>query len=201
MNSDSSEVFQDQAGATIVRFRAGPRTAVQITRGELAMRWRGSDVWLIAAAVTGVIMAYRLVKHLIWVAGSPGTYYTWTSIPAALATSAAIYIGVLLVFVCLSLREARHGSRKVRAYAYPGAALQVRYLSDGLEVTTTLSETTYPFAHCSRMRVRDNVVVLTGPFGQLVLPRELVPAGAISLLERSITSMHNNGSQPSSSSM
>jgi hypothetical protein len=200
MNSDSNEVYRDQAGATIVRFQAGPRTAVQITRGELALRWRGPQVWLLAAATAGAVMAYRLIVFLIRRAGSPGTYYTWTSLTAVLVTGAAIYIGVLLVFALLSLFEAQSGSRKVHAYAYPGAALQVRYLSDGLEVTTVLGVKPYPFADCSRIRVRDNVVALSGTFGQLVLPRELVPAGALSLLERSIAPKGDGGSQPSSSS-
>lgn len=186
MESGQTSIHQDQVGATVVRYVAGPRTAVWITRDELLLRWRGLEVWLIAAGVTAVITAYRAINHLIRQTGSPGRYLTWTSLFAAVATTAAIYAGVLACLAAFSFREGRHGSRRVWQYANPGAVLQLRFLADGFELMTATEFVAYPYAMIQRIRVREHTVALSGGIGLRVLPRELFPPEAIAFVERSI---------------
>ncbi|WP_433193840.1 hypothetical protein ACQP1G_34350 [Nocardia sp. CA-107356] len=169
----------------VVRYTAGAQAAVRITRDELALKWRRPEVWLIAAGVSAVIMAYRFVRYLISQAGSPGRYYTWTSGFAVVVTAIAIYAGVLVILVVLSLLEVRRGSPRVRRYANPGAVLQIRYLSDGLELTTAVESVTYPYSQIKRIRIQEHTVALSGEIGLRVLPCELFPADALSFLERS----------------
>ncbi|WP_328412274.1 hypothetical protein [Nocardia sp. NBC_00403] len=138
------------------------------------------------AGVAAVAMTYLSAKMARRRSGPTGHNYTWGSSVAVLVAGAAIYVGVLLLFGWFSVREARHGSQRVRRYASPGAVLQARYLSDGLEVTTALGTTAYQFAKIGKISVGTHTVALTGAGRWLVLPRELVPAEAISFLERSI---------------
>lgn len=169
----------------VVRYPAGPQTAVWITRDELALKWRRHEVWLIAAGVTLIIMGYRLLRYLISLTVSPGRYRTWTSGFAVVVTTLAIYVGVLVVLAALSVLEARRGSPRVRRYADPGAVLQLRYLSDGLELTTAVESVTYPYDRIKRIRIQEHTVAVSGELGLRVLPRELFPAEALSFLERS----------------
>ncbi|MFX0577625.1 hypothetical protein [Nocardia nepalensis] len=185
MDSGRASMYRDQAGAMVVRCTAGPQTAVRITRDELALKWRGPEVWLIAAGVTAVITGYRLIRYLISRSGSPGQYYTWTSGFAVAVTAIASYVGVLVVLAVLSLLEVRRGSPRVRRYANPGAVLQLRYLSDGLELTTAVESVTYPYGRIKRIRVQEHTVAVSDQSSLRVLPRELFPAEALSFLAHS----------------
>ncbi|MGW4245156.1 hypothetical protein [Nocardia sp. NPDC004722] len=169
----------------VVRYTAGPHTAARITRDELALRWRGPEVWLLAAGVTAVITGYRFVRYLIADTASPGSYLTWTSPFAVVVTTAAIYAGIVVVLAVLSVMAARNGTLRVSRFANTGAVLQLRYVSDGLELTTATESVAYPFAGIRRIRLREHTVALSGGFALRVLPRELFPAEAISFLERS----------------
>lgn len=187
MDSGQTSMHRDQDGAMVVRYSAGPQTALWITRDELLLRWRRSEVWLIAAGVTAVITAFRFVRVLIWDTGSPGRSYLWSSVATVVVTTLAIYVGIVLILAWFSLLEYRRGANRVRRYANPGAVLQVRYLSDGVELTTATESVAYPYDRIKRIRLREHTVALSGGFGLRVLPLELFPAEALSFLERSAT--------------
>lgn len=196
MDSRQTSIYRDADGAMVVRHTAGPQTAVWITRDELAMKWRGPQVWLIAAGATAAVMALRFITFLIRRAGSPGSYYTWTSGFAVLMTTLTVFVGILVILVVFSLLDIRHGSRRVRRYASPGAELAVRYLSDGLELITETESTAYTYDRIKKIRIKEHTVTLSGDFGQRVLPRELFPAEAISFLERSEAAVHRTSRRP-----
>ncbi|WP_297625778.1 hypothetical protein [Nocardia sp.] len=179
-------MFRDHTGAMVVRFAAGPQTAVRITRGELWMRWRSPWLWLIAAGVAAIAMICLVLKMAARPSGPGFTSFTWGSGTAVLVAAATIYVVVLLLFGMFSMQDARHGSQRVRRFASPGMVLQARYLSDGMEMTTPLGTRTYLFADFRKLSVDTHVVTLTAASHWLVLPRELVPAQAIAYLERSV---------------
>ncbi|MEV6769338.1 YcxB family protein [Nocardia sp. NPDC051030] len=183
MGPNSVSMYRDDFGAQVIRLVAGPDTARQITRAELPLMWRRPTVWLIAAAVAGAVMIYRFARYAANRTVGAGRSPLWQSLPEVLVITALTYIAVLVFFAIFSWQDSRTGSTRVRRYAYPGAVLQVRYLSDGMEVTTATGRTEYPYSRIKKIRRREHIVAFLNSTGFLVLPQEMVPAEAIAFIE------------------
>ncbi|MFI5718685.1 hypothetical protein [Nocardia sp. NPDC051750] len=190
MVSGRSSISRNQVGAMVVRCTAGPLTAAWITRHELALVWRRSWGWLIAAGIVFAIAACCVLLYLIAWTGFLGTYYAWIPTMGALEVALVSYVGVigiptlLTILVAVSLQDAGRGSARVRRYADPGAELQLRYLSDGLLLTTAARSVAIHYHRIGRIHIREHTVAVTGEAGEWVLPRELFPMEALRYLAR-----------------
>lgn len=181
-------MHRDEVGAMIVRDVASPRTAVWISRHDIALRWRLLDLWMIAVGVAAavtvvVVLVYRLLWLVLGWFGAPEQYPAWNSIWSVLATFVVILVLVVLLFAGFSVRDVRRGASWVRRHANPGAVLEIRYLSDALQVATADGIVDYWYDHIEWVRVRERTVALYGQFRLRVLPRELFPPGALAFLE------------------
>ncbi|WP_327140641.1 hypothetical protein [Nocardia sp. NBC_01327] len=159
----------------VVRWVAGPETAVQISRSELSIKWHQPGIWLIAA---GVALAPTLVLIIKTTAAAHRQYspigHIW-SIAGIVLLYVVVFGLVLAMFALFSRTDAQRGSNRVRAYAFPGAAMQARYTSNYIELTTATGITHHLYTAIKHVRIADDTVTFINTAGYLVLPRELAP--------------------------
>ncbi|WP_157762672.1 hypothetical protein [Nocardia yamanashiensis] len=186
MDAGQSAMWRDEAGAMVVRCVAGPKTALWITRAEHRKRWFGPQPVVIAAGVTVVLLAVFFVKSLIGSLSEPGGSLIWADPSFTVTVAVLLFVTVLIIFAVHTLLEMRKGSPRALRYANPGAVLQVRYLDDGLELSTAIETVPFRYSEIRRLVAHKHTVLFTGDFGGRVLPRELFPPEALAYVQRSI---------------
>ncbi|MFC9895394.1 hypothetical protein ACFVMC_17060 [Nocardia sp. NPDC127579] len=169
---------QSDTGAPIeAAFVCDSTTAVRLSRAAALLAWRLPLRWGILLVLPVFLLTHGTIQLLDGASDAD---------PADLvATCCAVLAVELLAFGVLTVVRMVRPSPNIKAYSYSGAHMAASFTPEAMRLNLVTQPLTHEHSDIKKVIATDDVVYLhaVGVNGY-VLPRELVPDDALSLLQR-----------------
>ncbi|WP_194819259.1 hypothetical protein [Nocardia sp. XZ_19_385] len=150
-------------------------TAVRLSRAAALIAWRLPMRWGILLALPVFLLTRNTLQSLADGGGSE---------PAEVCGAACAVLAVELVLagILTAVRMTRP-TANIKAYSYSGARMSATYTPEAMELSLVTQPLTHPYREIRKVITTDDAVYLQpADTNGYVLPRELVPDAALTLL-------------------